>query len=334
MRGRNFHRFPISRVIDDIRDARSRGARAIFIVDDNVTLDVSRFEALCAAIVDAGLNDIDYLVQAMTSPIAAGGDRLAATMQRAGFRYVFLGIENVVDADLRFLNAQAKNRVRGNGPAANATVDAINALHRHGMFVVGGLIVGNPDDTPESIETNLRFARQYVDWPYIQHPTPYPGTPMTKDFEARDLIVSRRLEEYDGTTAVTRSEQLDTSDIEFARWKADRWMKVRHMPAAFAHDPIWISRNAPRLMAHTFRGSTWRSVIGLEDAQKVFGRYRALRQRERQYLDWPDPLAAVAAEDVALSASAAAAVVLHGFGGRNRVEPDVRHPGSHARHAG
>ena len=27
MRGRNFHRFPISRVIDDIRDARSRGAR-------------------------------------------------------------------------------------------------------------------------------------------------------------------------------------------------------------------------------------------------------------------------------------------------------------------
>ena len=52
MRGRNFHRFPIPRVLDDIADARARGARAIFFVDDNITLDVPRFEALCRAIID------------------------------------------------------------------------------------------------------------------------------------------------------------------------------------------------------------------------------------------------------------------------------------------
>ena len=67
------------------------------------------------------------------------------------------------------------------------------------MYVVGGLIVGNPDDTRASVEANLRFAREYVDWPYIQHPTPYPGTPMTRDFRKRGLIVNERLEEYDGT---------------------------------------------------------------------------------------------------------------------------------------
>ena len=55
MRGRNFHRFPIDRVIDDIRDAHARGARSIFLVDDNITLDVERFESLCHAIIDAGL---------------------------------------------------------------------------------------------------------------------------------------------------------------------------------------------------------------------------------------------------------------------------------------
>src|SRR5262249_24164588 len=88
MRGRNFHRFPIERVIADITDARDRGARTIFFVDDNLTLDVPRFEALCRAIVDAGLHRLDYLVQAMTSSIAAHGDRLAALMRRAGFRYV------------------------------------------------------------------------------------------------------------------------------------------------------------------------------------------------------------------------------------------------------
>src|SRR5207245_2710914 len=40
MRGRNFHTYPIERVLADIADARARGARAIFLVDDNITLDI------------------------------------------------------------------------------------------------------------------------------------------------------------------------------------------------------------------------------------------------------------------------------------------------------
>src|SRR5688572_16870595 len=54
MRGRNFHRFPIDRVLADIGDTRTRGARAIFLVDDNITIDVPRFQTLCRAIADAG----------------------------------------------------------------------------------------------------------------------------------------------------------------------------------------------------------------------------------------------------------------------------------------
>jgi anaerobic magnesium-protoporphyrin IX monomethyl ester cyclase len=291
MRGRNFHRFPIPRVIDDIADARRRGARAIFLVDDNITLDVERFKALCDAIIDAGLNDIDYIVQGMTSAIAAHGTTLAPLMRRAGFRYVFLGIENVLDDDLAFLKADAKNRAREGGRrTGNASIDAVNVLHRHGMVVVGGLIVGNPDDTRDAIAANLAFARKYVDWPYIQHPTPYPGTPMTRDFVERGLVVNQRVEEYDGTTAVTRSTHLDAEEIEFLRWKAERWMKVRHMPAAVRHDPWFVLRHAHRMLAHTFRGTTWRSLVGLEDARDVFKRYRAIRERERRYVDWPDPL--------------------------------------------
>src|SRR5688572_29265456 len=176
MRGRNFHRFPLAQVIADIGDARARGARAIFFVDDNITLDVVRFKALCHAIVDAGFNDVDYLVQGMTAPFAAHGNELAPLMKKAGFRYVFLGIENILEDDLAFLKAGAKNSQRQNGRRiGNATTAAVDVLHRHGMVIVGGLIVGNPDDTRDAVAANLAFARKYVDWPYIQHPTPYPG---------------------------------------------------------------------------------------------------------------------------------------------------------------
>ena len=285
MRGRNFHPFDMDRVLADISDAKARGARTIFLVDDNITLDVARFMALCRAIIEAGLDDVDYIVQGMTSPFAQHGDVLAPLMRRAGFRYVFLGIENVLADDLNFLRARAKNIKREGGHAVgNASLDAVRHIHRHGMFVVGGLIVGNPDDTAEAIETNLTFARDYIDWPYIQHPTPYPRTPMTRDFQERGLIVSDALEEYDGTTAVVRTVHLDAEDVEFRRWRAERWMKVRHIPAAFRHDPWFVVTHCRKMFAHTFRGASWRTWLGLEDERIAFRRYKALRRREREYV--------------------------------------------------
>jgi len=285
MRGRNFHTYSFDRVLADIRDAKARGARAIFIVDDNISLNVKRFEALCQAIIDAGLNDLAYTVQAMTSPIAMHADTLVPLMRDAGFRYVFLGIENILEDDLEFLKASAKNSFRENGKRTeNATIRAIDALHANGMYVVGGLIVGNPDDTMESIRTNLEFAEKYVDWPYIQHPTPYPGTPMTKDFKARNLIKIENLEEYDGTTAVVATQHLEPEAIEYERWKRERWMKVAHIPAVIAKEPWFVLRHWPKMLAHTFRGTTLRSIFGLESEQQVFARYKAMRAAERVYL--------------------------------------------------
>ena len=47
-------------------------------------------------------------------------------MRKAGFRYVFLGIENVLEEDLVFLRASAKNaRREGGRRTGNATIGAI-----------------------------------------------------------------------------------------------------------------------------------------------------------------------------------------------------------------
>lgn len=285
MRGRNFFTYSFDRVLADIRDARKHGATTIFLVDDNIMLNVKRFEALCQAIIDAGLDNLEYFVQAMTSSIANHGETLGPLMKRAGFRYVFLGIENILETDLEFLRASSKNTARDHGRSSgNATLRAINFLHRNRMLVVGGLIVGNPSDTRQSIEANLEFARRYVDWPYIQHPTPYPGTPMANDFRGQGLIENEQIEEHDGTTAVVRTMHLSPDEVEFLRWKAERWMKVRHIPAVLRHDPAFVIKNARSMLAHTFRGSSIRSLLGLENKRKAFARYKALRRAERELL--------------------------------------------------
>ncbi len=206
-------------------------------------------------------------------------------MRRAGFRHVFLGIENVLDEDLEFLRSRAKNKERGAG-TGNATLRAVEHVRRNGMYVVGGLILGNPTDTRESVEANLAFARRHVDWPYIQHPTPYPRTPMTRELRERGLVINERLEEYDGTTAVVRSDHLSAGEIEFLRWKAERWMKLRHFPTAFAHSPLFVPRHGRAMLAHTFRGSSWRSAIGIESPRRVFERYCERRRAEREYVSF------------------------------------------------
>ena len=111
-------------MLADIADARAHGARAIFLVDDNITLDVARFEALCQAIIDSRLqrrrlsrpgDDLaDCRITART---------LAPLMRRAGFRYVFLGIENILEDDLAFLKARAKNARRERGRATGQCDD-------------------------------------------------------------------------------------------------------------------------------------------------------------------------------------------------------------------
>ena len=49
-------------------------------------------------------------------------------------------------------------------------------------------------------------------------------------------------------TAVVRSEHVPAAEIEFLRWRAERWMKMKHLPAAFAHSPWFVARNGRRML--------------------------------------------------------------------------------------
>ena len=107
---------------------------------------------------------------------------------------------------------------------------------------------------------------------------------MTMSLREQGLIVNDRVEDYDGTTAVVRTKELSPSQIEFMRWRAERWIKLRHMPVVFAHNPWFIARNAFKMFRHTFRGCSFKTLMGLEDEHRAFERYRSLRTRERVYI--------------------------------------------------
>ena len=149
------------------------------------------------------------------------------------------------------------------------------------MYVVGGLIVGNPDDTRESIEANLAFARAVRGLAVHPASDAVSAHADDRDFRQRGLIVDEDVAHYDGTTAVVRTEHVPADEVEFMRWRAERWMKVRHMPAALLHSPGFVLRHGLSMLRHTFAGTTLRSLLGLEDEHVSFERFREVRRRER-----------------------------------------------------
>jgi hypothetical protein len=128
---------------------------------------------------------------------------------------------------------------------------------------------------------------------------------MTQEFRDRNLIVDEDVSHYDGTTAVVRTEHLDSIDVEYLRWRDERWMKLKHFPHALAHSPRWVLANSRRMLAHTFAGSTLRSMLGFESDRAVFERFRQRRQHERLSLlktGRQDPLSVLTPPPITTSA--------------------------------
>ena len=214
MYGKTFRKYSIPRVIQDIDNAKKQGANFIIITDDNFTLDLDRFEKLCDAICDAGHNDIKYIIQASSAGIASS-DTLASKMAKAGVRIVFLGIENVSKVNLKQMQK---------GDILEKTNIAIKKLHEYNIMIVGGMIIGHPEDNEESIAQNYEFfVKSNIDFFADQILTPYPKTGMRQKMLEMGLVTNiDNFSKYNCFWANVKTNFLSSDELQFFRWKYNK----------------------------------------------------------------------------------------------------------------
>ncbi len=214
MYGKSFRMYSIDRVIEDIEDAKKHGADFILIADDNFLLNIKRFEDLCDAIVEAGHNDIRYIIQASCAGIASS-ETLAEKMAKAGFRIVFLGIENVSKENL-------KNLKKGN--IIEKAKTAVKKLHDQDIMIVGGMIIGLPNDKEIDIAQNYEFFVELdIDFFADQILTPYPKTELREEMLKDDLITNKDdFSRYNCFWANVRTNHLSPDELQFLRWKYNK----------------------------------------------------------------------------------------------------------------
>ena len=102
MYGQTFRRFPVERIVTDLKRMRDAGTDIVFFVDDNITYDTEHLNAICRAIIDNGLTSMMYAIQASAHGIAKNPD-LVALMEQANIRIINLGLESMDSDTLKYM---------------------------------------------------------------------------------------------------------------------------------------------------------------------------------------------------------------------------------------
>lgn len=233
MYGNTFRTYSIPRVLADIEAMYERGTRHALILDDNITLDVPRFIDLCDGIESLGHRDLRFIVQASSTGIAAD-EALPERLAAAGITLVFLGIENIGEANLALMRK---------GQIVDATRTAVKRLRDAGIIVSAGLITGFPDDDVASIRRNYEYVVDLgIASALDQIITPYPATEMRRELLAAGLVTNPYdAKWYNGYWPQVRTRHLTSKQLLYERWLAKREVfgDWKTTPSFRRNYPVW-----------------------------------------------------------------------------------------------
>ena len=245
MYGRSIRKFALERVIAELHQLKRKGIEGVFFVDDNITLDVPRLKRLCSLIIDEKLNRMSYAIQASVPGITSDPE-LAELLGRAGFRWVFLGIESGISKNLE---SMGKTGVLKN------TQRAVSLLQKQNICVFGGFILAHPDDTRQDIQSTFQFALDIgVDHPIMQCLTPYPKTETREQLLDRGLITNLEdYSRYNGFICNVRTKYLSNKELN----RAIFWggLRLYFSPRYLKKSRFWRYKPSlwPSLIVNNFR---------------------------------------------------------------------------------
>jgi radical SAM superfamily enzyme YgiQ (UPF0313 family) len=197
--GRKPYQKPVEEVVADIR--RQRARRAIFI-DLNLIADKGYAERLFEALVPLKLQWYGLATTLLCDDLP-----LLDLAARSGCRGLLMGLESIEQKNLRH------NQKSFNDPSRYREVVA--RLHERRIALQGCFVFGLDEDTPDVFLKTARFAVEAkIDLPRFAVVTPFPGTALYKELDARGRILTNNWELYDGQHVVFRPAQMTVDQLQ------------------------------------------------------------------------------------------------------------------------
>ncbi|MCZ7356125.1 MAG: radical SAM protein [Candidatus Methanoperedens sp.] len=182
------------------------GIKEIFFQDDTFNLNGEWFEKICNGIIDRGLNDkIIFKTPFRVNKNHVDVDLLNLA-KKAGFWMIFYGVES---GNQKILNITRK------GTTLEEIERAFKLTRKAGIKTYGSFMIGNIDETPETIKDAIEFAKKIdPDYYGFAIATPYPGSEFYETAKSRGYLLITDFTKYDFRKCILRTEHLKETDVE------------------------------------------------------------------------------------------------------------------------
>ncbi len=145
------HKMRYREIDNVIQEIQLAPLKNFFIVDDNLTANKSYIKELLAKVKPLGIQ-----WTCMASIEIAEEEVLLNEMAEAGCKFLVIGFES--------LNSKSITETRKAQNSVEDYVNAVNKIHRAGIFVFASFIVGFDSDTPKEFERINEFIQKSNIW--------------------------------------------------------------------------------------------------------------------------------------------------------------------------
>lgn len=171
------------RTIEEIKYLiKNFGVKELSFKDSEFTLDQNNVEKLCDLLIKAKY-DLTWNCNGRVNNVSL---KVLIKMKQAGCQSITYGVESGDEQILKNLKkAITLDQVR----------QAIKLTKKAGLKAVTNFMIGNPGDTPETIEKTIKFAIELdTDYTYFGFTTPFPGTELREQAVKNKWLIRKELD--------------------------------------------------------------------------------------------------------------------------------------------
>jgi radical SAM superfamily enzyme YgiQ (UPF0313 family) len=182
--GRKQRHKPVGKVIEELDYLHKMGYYNSFISDDNFAVYKSRAKEILHALKDwnQAIPGRTHKFITQVSMDVTKDDEMLSLLNEAGFSSIFTGIETPNTESLKETGKLQNTRID--------LINSINKIYRHGIVVIGGMIVGFDNDKPDIFMKQFEFAMQ-SSIPYfsLNYLSAYESTPLFARLKKDNRII-------------------------------------------------------------------------------------------------------------------------------------------------
>ena len=195
------------RIADELEHLYTEyGTRFFWLTDDNTGLG-PRMSDLCDEITRRKISDdISWFIQARCDEILQSKD-IVPKMRKAGNVWMLIGFDGP--------DAQTLEAFRRKGITQSAAKESVELLRKNDIFIQGTFIIGQRDDSHESIKALLEYANWLdPDIATFMTLTPFPGTEVYETAKASGWIEDQDWSHYDMIHSIMPTKHLTREEVQ------------------------------------------------------------------------------------------------------------------------